>query len=259
MTQPSKSLMLYKNKVKVEFFDKSHRYKIEVSGKPKRSNPISVTRITGVIDKPALKFWACNMMEGNLLDKIERIPSFSLNTLKDWIAEAKKAHTIFKRQAAASGTLVHQWAEKYIAGEKPKIPKDKKVSNGVLAFLKWVEDHDIKFIASELLVYSLKHDYAGLMDCKFTMGAEKHKIVHCGDFKTSSGIYNEMRYQVAAYQHADAEESGQKYGSKWIIRFDKNTGDFEAHEFPESDHKKDFKAFLGCLAIRRREADLNSY
>ena len=77
------------------------------------------------------------------------------------------------------------------------------------------------------------------------------------DFKTSSGIYPEMRFQVAAYQAAAEEESGKEYlGNKYLVRFDKKTGDFDPHEFAEQD--RDFKAFLNCLDLRRRLKELET-
>jgi hypothetical protein len=130
------------------------------------------------------------------------------------------------------------------------------VANGAIAFLKWVDENKIKFISSEQIIYSKKYNYVGIMDCKFTMGKEKHKIVHAGDFKTSKAIYPEYRYQVAGYQGADEEESGEVYGTKWIIRFGKEDGEFEAKEFGE--HEQDYKTFLACqtVALRKKELDV---
>jgi hypothetical protein len=152
------------------------------------------------------------------------------------------------------------------------MPEDDRVTNGVMGFLDWVDQYKVKFLDSEKLVYSKKYQYVGLMDCKFTMGSEDHEIIHAGDFKTSSGIYNEMRYQVSAYQQADTEESGCVYGDKWIIRFakddkyDKKTGElieaagsFEAKPFPLVEHEKDFAAFAGLLAAKKRELELTNY
>lgn len=211
----------------------------------------SVTGATGLLDKSAaLKKWAVRLT-CEFLAKHE-----GATITPELLEEAAKQHNIFLKDAAASGTLVHQWAEDYIKGRNPPMPDDERVINGATAFLEWVKVHKVKFIESELLVYSKKYKYFGLMDCKFTMGTENHSITHAGDFKTSSGIYNEMRYQVSAYQQADMEESGCEYGDKWIIRFDKTTAEFEAKCFPADEHKKDFAAFLGLLTAKRREDEL---
>ena len=41
-----------------------------------------------------------------------------------------------------------------------------------------------------------------------------------------------------------------------IVRIGKDTPDFEVREFTE--HKKDIKAFLGALALKRRLEELKS-
>lgn len=252
---------LYNGTVTVEFFDewinpatnRVNKHVYLVNGK---RCPDSVTGATGMLDKSAaLKKWAVRLNNNYLLGLLNQ----GVKITDEHLMEAAKQHTIKLEKEATSGSLVHEWAEQYIKGKNPEMPEDERVVNGVTAFLKWVEEYKVKFTGSEQLVYSKKHKYIGTMDCKFTMGSEKHKIVHCGDFKTSSGIYNEMRYQVAAYQAADAEESNEDYGSKWIIRFDKDTADFEAKEFPFSEHKEDFSAFLGLLAVKRREDVLKTY
>lgn len=253
--QPTQTAELYNGKIIIDFYESSHKY--EIRGTKKRL--LSVTAATGIIDKSRpLIIWATRLAEDYLCEYLKNGKEITEET----IGEACKLHQVKKQEAATIGSSVHEWAEQYIKssvkGRKElEMPKDEKVLNGVIAFLKWVEEHKIKFLDSEKLVYSKKHDYVGLMDCKFTMGSEKHKIVHCGDFKTSKALYNEYRYQVAAYQEADAEESGEVYGTKWLMRFDKETGEFEAKEYGE--HDKDFKVFLACLAIKKREKELTTY
>lgn len=235
-------ISLYKGKIKVEFAEGGHLYKINgKSGYP------SVTSVTGLLNKPALLFWSANLARDFMLEHLRAGTPLT----EELIMEAAKQHTIRKEQAATSGTKVHDWASRYIKGEKPEMPEEENVMRGVSAFLDWVKEHGVKFAATEQIIFSKRHEYVGIMDSKFTLKAEGHKILHCGDFKTSSGIYPEMRAQVSAYQEADAEESGSEYGDKWIIRFDKNDGTFEAHSFPLSEHKQDFEAFLGLLSAKK--------
>lgn len=255
MTETTKSASFYKGKITIDFYEAKHQYIVRETGE----RPISVTAVTGIIDKSRpLIIWATRLAGNHILEKLKN----GIVITEAIIQEAINQHQVVKKEAASIGSQVHDWAEQYI-GAKAKnrkeleMPKDEKVLNGVIAFLKWVEEHKIKFLDSEKLVYSKKHGYVGIMDCKFTMGDEKHKIIHCGDFKTSKAIYNEYRYQVAAYQEADTEESKEIYGTKWLMRFDKETGEFEAHEFGE--HKKDFEAFLGALAVKRREKELSKF
>ena len=242
MTKPTKVATLYKGKVEIEFYEGYHTYKM--NGK----RLISVTACTGIIDKSGpLMWWAVGLTKAHLLENINK--EGGIDELV--IEEACKQHQLRKEKAATIGSMVHEWAEKYINKEKPRMPKNKNVLNGVIAFLKWVEDHKVKFVASEKLVYSKKHDFVGLMDVVYK---EKGKLV-AGDFKTSkSGHYPEYKFQLAAYRGADEEESKVKYDRRVILHFDKENGEFEAIECEE--HEKDYKAFLACLAIKRRLNEL---
>lgn len=233
---------LYGGSVVVEFSPNTHRY--TVNGKP--GTP-SVTSVTGLLNKPALLFWAANLGRDFLLAHKQA----GTEITEELIQEAAKQHTIKKTAEATSGTLVHEWCEAFIKGKNPEMPDDPRVLNGVNAFLTWVDEHGVKFLESEKVVYSRKHKFVGILDCIFTMKAEKHKVPHLGDFKTSSGIYPEMTLQAAAYQAADEEESERIFGDKWIIRFGKDDGVFEAKSFPYKQHDDDFKAFLGLLAAKR--------
>lgn len=245
---PDKIVKLYGGKVKIEYYDQFHRYIVN------HKKAIGVTTATGLIDKSrVLIWWATKLAEAHLKDllKINRV----LNEAD--IEYACKLHMQRKTEAADLGTQVHAWAEEYINAlvtERGEIalPEDDRVLNGVLAFLKWVKAHKVEFVASEQVVYSLKHEYVGTLDCIFTMGKEDHKVLHIGDFKTSSGIYDEMIFQVTAYEEAEKEESGKEYGDKYILRFDKKTGEFDAHRISAKDHDQDFNAFVGLLTAKKR-------
>lgn len=60
-----------------------------------------------------------------------------------------------------------------------------------------------RLIATELTVYSETYGYAGTLDCEVC-----REVL---DWKTSSGIYDEMRLQVMAYSFARAEMNVRKH------------------------------------------------
>lgn len=238
---------LYKNSVALNFDENRHWFSID--GKP----ILSVTGATSVIDKSRpLIYWAVGLSHDylmqNLKDLIADTKGDKITTL---IEEASKQHSIKKQEAATIGTQVHDWVEQFIKAKSkkdyPEEPKDPAVYNGVSAFLKWVDEYNVKFITSEKIVYSKKYNYAGIMDAEAII-KKKLSVI---DFKTSKAIYPEFRFQVAAYQAASEEESGKEYpGDKWLIRFGKEDGQFEPHNFNEQ--AEDFQAFLGALKLRRR-------
>ena len=244
--EPTSQIKLYNGKIVIDFWERWHRYEI------KGEKLISVTSATSIVDKSRpLIFWAVGLSRDFLINKLQKGEWIKI---KD-ILEASKQHTIRKKEAADVGTLTHEWAESYIKSwilgtSLPEYPQDEKVYNGCIAFLKWQETHEVHFLEAERVVYSRTHHYVGKMDCKAIVDGEMAAV----DFKTGNKIYDEHRFQLAAYRQAEAEESKDKYKASWIIQFDKNTAEFSAHKV--EGHKKDFEAFLACLTIRCRLNDL---
>ncbi len=216
--------------------------------------PFSVTQCTAIGDKSdVLVRWAIRLYKEYLQSNAGKLAGTSdLQVINEIIEMGALQHKIKKDSAAMIGTEAHDWAQAYFEGKKPKMPKNENVKNGVLAFLKWIDENKIKPIKNEFVIYSKKYDFVGRCDA----AASVNKIKCIVDYKTSSGIYNEMRYQTAAYQFADEEESGQHYDGRWIIRFDKETAQFETLFMPPEEFKKDFNTFLAQLAIRKREAEI---
>lgn len=198
---------LYRGKIKGKFYPDSHRY--YVNGKPKTG----VTTLIGVVDKSrALVSWATDLALEYLLSVDETID-------ETHIVQACTLHEEHKKEAAAIGDEVHKWVEAYIKGETPEMPERKEAQIGVNAFLDWVAANKVKFLSSERVVYSKKHDYIGKMDIEATVNGKLCLL----DIKTSNGLYNTYGLQTAAYLKADEEESGRKYHGRWLIRLAKET------------------------------------
>lgn len=217
------------------FDEKEHAYFFDGAPVP------GVTTILKCINKPALMPWAVKMTRDYWLNALQ-----SGRTDHDKIhKESWNAHKNFSKAAADIGSNVHAYAECFLKGlPLPALATD-EAKRGVEAFHKWHDSHKIRLLASERRIFSLEHYYAGTGDLIAEIDGE-----YCvGDFKTSSGIYPEMRLQTAAYQHAIQEEKGFKVDARWIIRFDKKTGEFEAKRFTDFD--LDFKGFKSALELHR--------
>ncbi len=167
---------------------------------------------------------------------------------------AKKEADRQRDFAAEIGTAIHKWVEQFIKRQKPDMPDDPLILNGVNAFLAWKESRKVKFLGSEKIIYSKRHKYAGIIDILAEIDGEPCVV----DIKTSNGIYDEMRLQVAAYMHAEQEESGRKYAGRWIIRLGKTVQengepDFEAVYLDQQkdSFKHDLGAFLHAVELYR--------
>lgn len=200
-----------------------------------------VTTILQCLGKPALVPWAAGMAANHWLEAIK-----SGRTDFDVIhKESKSAHRKKAQDAADIGQNVHQYAECWFKKQTLPELKTDQAKHGVDAFHKWLDAHKVEILASERRIFSQQYHYAGTTDFVAKIDGE----LGVGDIKTSSGIYPEMRFQTAAYQHALQEEKDMKFDVRWIIRFDKKTGEFEAKSFYDFD--LDFNGFSAALTLHR--------
>ena len=252
--EETKIVKLYDGKVEIKFvtdhFDKHDYY--DIKGK----RLYGVTYYSGIIDKSAaLLYWAVDMMGQFLLQERDR----GNNIITEPIIEtAKREYRNVKKEAADIGKEIHAWIGDKITGKDPEIPDNKKVVNGITAFLRFQKEHNVQWLESERLVFSKKYKYPGTADAIGKMG----KDLVLFDFKSSKpsktspdGIYPEHAIQTAGYQLAYEEETGKKISHRVIIALDKETGDFRFREF--KDNVKDKKAFINCVNLRRRLTDLS--
>lgn len=207
----------------------------------------SVTGFTSVIDKSGqLVNWAVKLAREYLEAKLAAGEQI---TILD-VVEACKEHRRKKEQAADIGTRIHEWISRWIAGENPEFPEEEKVDNGVRAFLKFQDEYSLKWMESEQIVFSPKYWYAGILDAIALKGKERILV----DFKSANGIYEENAFQVAGYQLAYEEYFKHKIAYRMVVRFGKDTGEFEFRKF--KDNKKDIEGFLACLRLRNRLKEL---
>lgn len=233
MNEPSTKQIVFGEEL--EFDKKKHVYKWAGKLVP------GVTTILKCIDKPALMPWAAKMASEHWLAAIKAGGT-------DYAAiheAAKGAHRKKSGAAAEIGNNVHDYAECFFKKRELPVLETDQAKRGVEAFHKWFDSHKVVIKASERRVFSQKYYYAGT--CDFV--AEIDGVLGVGDIKTSSGIYPEMRFQTAAYQHALEEEKGIEFPVRWIVRFDKKSGDFEAKSF--YDFNLDFEGFRWALELSR--------
>jgi hypothetical protein len=249
---------LYNGEVQIEFFPDSHRYKMV----GERKYLTSVTAITGIFDKSrALISWVCRLANEhfqawlNTQDGAELVKA----QVEEVFAEAINRHNVVKEEAASVGGQVHDYAEAFAKamigkGDLPGIPTEAplQVINGINAFLEWVNAHTITFHESELLLYSKDFDYVGQTDVVATVDGKKLLL----DYKTSSGVYPDHRWQAAAYRMAYEEERKEQLDGIVILHFNKDTGEFKPYPISEFDYPKDCAAFLGCLNVKKRAKEL---
>jgi CRISPR/Cas system-associated exonuclease Cas4 (RecB family) len=222
------------------FFDEeNHRYYLD------GRQMTGVTTILSILAKPALIQWAANMAV-DYIEGLARTRSdgerYVLLDIPEF-QKARKAHAQKRDESADIGKLAHKWCERYVKGENP----EREEALGIITdnFLKWVEEAKPKFIASEKVVWSQKHWFAGTLD----FIAEIDGKVYLGDIKTGSGIYSEMFLQTSGYQLALEETEPKIKIEGHIIVNPTKKGELNVKT--HYDYEATKKGFLACLELYR--------
>ena len=243
---------LYKGDIILTFNPEPKRgeSRYSIGGRP----IIGVTTFTGLPDKSGpISWWAVNKMcIPYIREHLKPNTKYDEIEIEQIFKEAGREHVKGKEKAADIGTAIHKWAELYLLGKKPKKPKNPQMLLGINAFLKWLKEYKVELVYTERKVYSRLHDYAGTVDLVAKIDGKLSVV----DFKSSNGLYNEYRFQVASYMQALREELALDFKQYWLTRFGKEDGNFEAQCFDIEEFPKDLEAALGLLAAKRRLLEL---
>lgn len=225
------------------FDEQKHTYRVNGEIIP------GTTSILGVINKPALIAWSAAEAAKYVQEHLLPGKALSAVEIETLCLEAKAAHRKKKDTAADIGHLTHAWIENYIKDNQEELPINKEAKNGCQAFLTWLIQNKVDFIKSEQRIYSKKYNYAGTLDALAVVNGELTLI----DFKTGSGCYPEMGYQLASYQLAFEEEFTETHITKRLICNIKKTGELETKEYPE--YEKDRDVFLASMVLWKRQQE----
>lgn len=238
-------------------FDPSiHEYTLSTSGEVIPS----ATQILSVIAKPALVYWAASETAKNFRESAVELTKLNeqmelsnpMYTFGDAgidaaMFKAMNAHKHITREAADIGSSVHNFIEKYLAGEGGQMPASLQGRSACTAFLKWYEDHpNVKILESEMKVYHPELKYAGTVDAVAEIDGDLYVI----DFKTSSKVYPEHHIQCAAYAKAIELMWGMEVHHTMVLRLDKRSEKY--HTSIKSEIEKDFLAFRAAMVLNYR-------
>ena len=158
----------------------------------------------------------------------------------------------FTAQAADVGTAAHFLAECHINDWTPDLsevsPRDQlKAKMAFSAYIKWEKDQiDIEYLKTELQLASDRYDYGGTIDLMARINGELCLI----DFKTSKYFYTEHFCQISAYKELYEEHfPKEKIDRCYILKINKETGEFEANKLTQYKLDKGWEIFKLCLGL----------
>jgi hypothetical protein len=240
---------LYDGEIELAFEGKKHTYSVDGVPVP------NVTTVLDTLAKPALIGWAAKETALYWEGLITPGESFQFDEVE--IADHVKASKVarFKKSGKAKlvGAIVHDYAEQVAKDQAPTMPINKQAQRGCEAFNKWWGGRDIEVIAAERRIFSREHWYCGTADLLARINGELSVL----DWKTSTGIYDEMKVQVGgAYRVALEEELGEKITGAWVVRFDKETGEPDGYQMNTDEMNAAWEAFRGALTTHVGLLDL---
>lgn len=151
-----------------------------------------------------------------------------------------------KDTAADIGTIGHAFVMTHLKGweldTSNLVPANVSIAeNCVLSYLEWEKRQELKPI---LIEQELTNDrWGGTVDLYAELNREKTLI----DFKTSSGIYPDMAYQLASYAQL-LKDNGYEVDKAIILNIGKDeNSDFQTKTWTNLD--RELEIFLNCLNI----------
>lgn len=259
VSSQTSSTILYGGTIKLDFHPKRHTYTVtDVPTMAVRAVP-SVTQILRVIDKSGpLTQWAANATSDYIRAAIRPGVRYDELQIEQITEQARRNFHTVSRSAKTVGQLAHEWIEAHLRASLYStpalpLPVNEQARKAIQAASAWIGEH-FKPLGMEHRLYSREHDYAGTLDVVGEVDGQLAVV----DWKTSKALYEEMPLQAAAYAQAWAEMHDVRVPDRWVIRLDKETGEFEPVRFPRETFRHDLRGFLAAKELHLTLTAMNT-
>jgi hypothetical protein len=251
--------LLYNGNVRLKFVDSTHRYYVNIKDEQgewgKTIFPTGVTStLHEVYGSGSLLEWYSSMASNDIVIKIAgkeneewlKTAFLALYSGKPYTLQGPGVHCFFDPQQLIDlyklgkdapnrrssfgkdvGSQTHEAVDRFHKTGKAFIDltgieeNDKAAQKSLDMYIKWFEASDLEVVASEVMVYSQKHNYSGTLD-RIYKRPDGGLVM--GDFKTSNisrqsplGIRNSYWSQLGAYMVAHREEHNSTFVDAVIV------------------------------------------
>ena len=204
----------------------------------------SVTTVLGtIIPKPALNNWFAKRGRESMKEYLEGHIGEPIHTslLDEAVAEAKTRPKADADEAANLGSQAHDLINRFLLGEDPSIPDELEVV--MAAFHEWYSSEHLTLVDSEVAVYG--DGYAGTIDALFERDNSRLLLI---DWKTSNGVYQEHKVQVAQYARSMAPYTGSPIDAM-IVRLGKQELSFEVVEIEPGEYESLYRIWDAAFEL----------
>lgn len=245
---PGAITSLYGGDIEMKFDSRKHKYFVrerdEVGFWGDWSVRPSVTTLLGVLDKPALVQWAANQAVAIIREQLTPGDTLDEVMIEKLCEDARSNYRKTTKKAADIGTLVHARLQEYLEAGVVNTPVHTMAAQSFGAGIEWLQKHEAKAFIVEGRAYSRAHRFTATVD--FVGEVDGNPAVL--DFKTSKDLYENYYWQIALYAMARYEMDGE-WREGWLLRIDKETGEFEAKRVPIPDLQKYAAAAVHLIPI----------
>jgi ATP-dependent exoDNAse (exonuclease V) beta subunit len=173
----------------------------------------SVSAVLSTVAKPGLAAWA----RRTALEKVRELLAQGVDVATA-LALAEREPERVRDVAARRGAAVHEDIALALAGH----PSPPETAPWVEAARRFLDDFGLRPVASELVVVSKRHGFAGTCDTL----AQCAGALYVLDWKTTGALWPEAALQVAGYAIALEELTGREVQGALVVRLDE-TGRYE--------------------------------
>ena len=221
--------------------------------KPNGEMYVGTTTVSDAWDKSYfLGPWTAKEMALAILSvPFDEIQKMTPPEFEKFVLNAKGAAKRKSEKAKDDGHDAHAWIEAVISSKlDPSVellptPESKEAQNAINAFAGWAKGRDIKWLASEEVVCSDEHRFAGTLDAIAVIDG----LTYLVDWKTSSQISASYLLQCAGYDIALREKGLQVMGYL-IIRIPKDGKEAETLTITDQTQMEFFRQTF----LKQREA-----
>jgi hypothetical protein len=151
-------------------------------------------------------------------------------------ARYDKVDPVILNRAAERGSLVHDATELVDDGTFVESEFREDLSEYIIGYQKFVEEHDYSVLESEIVVFNHKYKYAGQLDRICMLDGKKTLL----DIKTSSQRKPEWGLQLAAYEMAYGQTLERRVALRLGLGF---------YEIDNYQNDNDYVRFLEAVKI----------